>query len=142
MTRNVQRRLVNQQLGLTFDNNKFNTYRNGLRDDYHFIPIAVKTFGTWVSIIHKFITNIDRTISGSTKNPRLTSFIFQAISMAVQLGNGKCVQGKQFFRTCNVLPFSCTHLALRQGKRRRCSAPQFFDCTVLLNVKPNFSPYF
>ena len=62
--------------------------------------------------------------------------------MAVQLGNGKFVQGKQFFRTCNVLPFSCTHLALRQGKRRSCSAPQFFDCTVLLNVKPNFFTLF
>ena len=24
---------------------------------------------------------------------------------------------KEFFRTCNVFPFSCTHLALWQGKR-------------------------
>jgi hypothetical protein len=23
---------------------------------------------------------------------------------------------KEFFRTCNVLPFSCTHLALWRGK--------------------------
>ena len=59
----------------------------------HFVPIAVETFGTWESWVHKFITNIGRTISGSTKNPRLTSFIFQAISMAVQRGNLQCVQG-------------------------------------------------
>jgi len=25
---------------------------------------------------------------------------------------------KEFFRTCNVLPFSCTHLALWRGKGR------------------------
>ena len=25
-------------------------------------------------------------------------------------------QNKEFFRTCNVLPFSCTHLALWRGK--------------------------
>ena len=26
------------------------------------------------------------------------------------------VSGKEVFRTCNVLPFSCTHLALWRGK--------------------------
>jgi hypothetical protein len=26
---------------------------------------------------------------------------------------------KEFFRTCNVLPFSCTHLALWRGKEAR-----------------------
>ena len=31
--------------------------------------------------------------SGITKNPKSTSFIFQAISMAVQRGNVQCVQG-------------------------------------------------
>ena len=36
------------------------------------------------------------------------------------------VLGKEFFRTCNVLPFSCTHLALwvRQGKRPKVHAKQ------------------
>ena len=38
-------------------------------------------------------TEIGRTISGITKNPKSTSFIFQAISMAVQRGNIQCVQG-------------------------------------------------
>ena len=75
------------------EDNKFTTYGNALRDDYHFVPIAVETFGTWGSIGHKFITDIGRTISGITKNPKSTSFIFQAISMAVQRGNVQCVQG-------------------------------------------------
>ena len=66
---------------------------NALRDDYHFVPIAVETFGSWGPIGHKFITDIGRTIAGITKNPKSTSFIFQAISMAVQRGNVQCVQG-------------------------------------------------
>ena len=69
------------------------TYGNALRDDYHFVPIVVETFGTWGSIGHKFITDIGRTISGITKNLKSTSFIFQAISMAAQRDNVQCVQG-------------------------------------------------
>ena len=36
---------------------------------------------------------IGRTVSGITNNPKSASFIFQAISMAVQWGNVQCVQG-------------------------------------------------
>ena len=32
--------------------------------------------------------------------------------------NSKLFQTKEVFRTCNVLPFSCTHLALWRGKAR------------------------
>ena len=71
------------------EENKFTTYGNALRDDYHFVPIAVETFGSWGPIGHKFITDIGRT----KNNPMSTSFIFQAISMAVQRGNVQCVQG-------------------------------------------------
>ena len=75
------------------EDKKFTTYGNALRDDYHFVPIAVETFGAWGPIGHKFITDLGRTIAGITKNPKSTSFIFQAISMAVQRGNVQCVQG-------------------------------------------------
>ena len=75
------------------EDNKFTTYGSALRDHYHLVPIANETFGTWVSIGHKFITDIGRIIPGITKNPKSTSFIFQAISMAVQRGNVQCVQG-------------------------------------------------
>ena len=75
------------------EDRKFTTYGNALKDDYHFVPIAVETFGTWGSIGHKFITDIGRTIAEITKNPKSTSFIFQAISMAVQRANVLCVQG-------------------------------------------------
>ena len=36
------------------------------------------------------VDDIGRTIAGITKNPKSTSFIFQAISMAVQRGNVQC----------------------------------------------------
>ena len=39
------------------------------------------------------VDDIGRTIAGITKNPKSTSFIIQAISMAVQRGNVQCVQG-------------------------------------------------
>ena len=46
------------------------------------------------SSISRFLRlNWGRTISGITKNPKSTSFIFQAISMTVQRGNVQCVQG-------------------------------------------------
>ena len=50
------------------------------------------------------------------------------------------VLGKEFFRTCNVLPFSCTHLALwRQGKRPKVHAKQkgfknFFSVRTFLKT--------
>ena len=46
-----------------------------------------------LSIGHKFITDIGRTISGITQNPKSISFIFQAISTAVQRDNVLCVHG-------------------------------------------------
>ena len=59
--------------------------------------MAVESFGTWGSISvmpepggpggHKFITDIGRTISGFTKNPKSTSFILQALSIEVQINS-------------------------------------------------------
>ena len=33
---------------------------------------------------------------------------------------------KDFFRTCNVLPFSCTHLALWRGNTKQKGFKNFF----------------
>ena len=41
----------------------------------------------------KEIFTKSNTYSGITKNPKSTSFIFQAFSMAIQCGNVQCVQG-------------------------------------------------
>ena len=80
----VPKNLQLSKTAIWAEENKFTIYGNALRDDYHFVPIAVETFA------YKFITDIGRTIAGITKNPKSTSFIFQAISMAVQQDN---VQG-------------------------------------------------
>ena len=74
------------------EENKFTTYGNALRDDYHFVPIAVETFGTWGSIGHKFIKDIGKIITNITKEPKSTSYIFQAVSLAIQKGNVQCVE--------------------------------------------------
>ena len=50
------------------EENKFTTYGNALRDDYHFVPIAVETFGSWGPIGHKFITDIGRSEFVKTQN--------------------------------------------------------------------------
>ena len=56
------------------------------------MPIAVETLGTWGLIGHKFIKGIGKKISEITKDPKSTSYIFQAISIAIQKGNVQCVQ--------------------------------------------------
>ena len=46
---------------------------------------------------------------------------------AGEKAGGDAGKYKEFFRACNVLPFSCTHLALwrgRQGKRHKVDAKQ------------------
>ena len=40
----------------------------------------------------------------------MVTLLLGHIGMVDPVGN------KEFFRTCNVLPFSCTHLALWRGK--------------------------
>ena len=74
------------------ENKKFVTYGDSLGDDYLFVPIAVETFGTWGAIGHKFIKKIGKKITEITKEPKSTSYIFQAISIAIQKGNVQCVQ--------------------------------------------------
>ena len=74
------------------ENKKFSTYGDSLGDDYHFVPIAVETFGTWGSIGHKFIKDIGKIITEITKEPKSTLYIFQSISIAIQKGNVQCVQ--------------------------------------------------
>ena len=74
------------------ENRKFETYGNSLSDDYYFVHIDVEKFGSWGPIGHKFIKDIGKATKAITKEPRSTSFIFQAISVAIQRGNVQCIQ--------------------------------------------------
>ena len=92
------------------ENRKFATYGDSLSDDYHFLPIAVETLGTYGSIAHKFIKDIGRMIKNVSKEPRSTSFIFQAISIAIQKGNAQCVQetyGESAFEKLDEIFYIC-----------------------------------
>ena len=75
------------------EENKFTTYGNALRDDYHFVPIAVETFGSWGPRGLKFVKEIGRKIQEKTGNKKATSHIIQAISMTVQRGNATSIMG-------------------------------------------------
>ena len=48
------------------------------------------------------------------RNPGFPSTTSDAATITYTVN--KAASGKDFFRTCNVLPFSCTHFALWRGK--------------------------
>ena len=64
-----------------------------IRRDYHMIPIAVETLGSWSSEGLGFIKNIGKRIQDITGEKRATFYLFQRISMAIQLGNSTSVLG-------------------------------------------------
>ena len=61
--------------------------------DYHFIPISVETFGTWGEIGLKFVKEVGSLIADKTHEKRSTTFLFQALSIALQRGNYLAVTG-------------------------------------------------
>ena len=61
--------------------------------NYHFIPVAVETFGAWGSQGLNLIKDIGRRIQDVTGEKRSTFFLLQNISMAVQRGNAQCIIG-------------------------------------------------
>ena len=71
---------------------KFKHYEH-LANDYEFIPISVETFGTWGESGLKFIQEVGKLIENKTQEKRSTSFLFQAISIAIQRGNALAVSG-------------------------------------------------
>ena len=74
------------------EHQKISKYKN-LTNDYHFVPIGIETFGCWVAEDHKIIKSIGKKIMEVTSEERLTSFLFQQISIAIQHGNSSCVLG-------------------------------------------------
>src|SRR6478609_3709082 len=52
-----------------------------------FVPVAVETLGPWNEEGLSFITELGRRTSLITGDPRVSAFLFQRLSMAVQYGN-------------------------------------------------------
>ena len=70
------------------------------------------------------------------KHPIIISLVIVNILGAVLL----IIAGKEFFRTCNVLPFICTHFV--EGKKTKVHAKQkgfkrFFIKESLITMGPN-----
>ena len=62
-------------------------------NNYHFIPIAIETFGAWGQEGLKFVKEIGKKITQKTNDKEATNHIIQALSMAVQRGNAASIMG-------------------------------------------------
>ena len=71
---------------------KLTKYRN-LSADYEVIPIGVETFGSWSPNGLRLISEIKKKTAQETGEPRSTSFLLQAIIMAIQRGKAFSVLG-------------------------------------------------
>ena len=60
---------------------------------YIVTPVAMETLGSWGPSGLKFVKEVGKKISDSTGEKRSTSFLFQAISIAVQRGNAASIRG-------------------------------------------------
>ena len=61
--------------------------------DYLFVPISVETLGSWGKLGWDFIKELGKRQEVKTGDTRSSSFLFQAISIAVQRGNALSIQG-------------------------------------------------
>ena len=61
--------------------------------NYHFVPVAVETFGAWGSQGLSLIKEIGAKIREVTGEKRSTFYLLQNISMAIQRGNAACIIG-------------------------------------------------
>ena len=57
------------------------------------VPIAMETMGSWGPDSLKFVSEIGQRIASHTGEKRSASYLFQAISVAVQRGNVASVRG-------------------------------------------------
>ena len=83
----------NQEKVLKLQSGKKIRKYDKLTNNYHFIPIAIETFGAWGQEGLKFIKEIGKKITQKTQDKNATNHIIQAISMAVQRGNATSIMG-------------------------------------------------
>ena len=74
------------------ENTKIGVYKD-LSDFYHFEPVVAETMGSWGPRGSNLIKMIGRKMREVTGEPRLTFFLFQRLSMAIQKGNSQCIIG-------------------------------------------------
>ena len=64
-----------------------------LEANYVVIPFAVETFGAFGPSAEKLVQELGKRVQESTHEPRSTSFLVQALSMAIQRGNAISILG-------------------------------------------------
>ena len=69
---------------------QYDNYKDLVNENYHVVPIAHKTVGSWAPYSLKFVGS--RTTE-ATGEKRAKSFLFQSLSMNLQRGNALCVMG-------------------------------------------------
>merc|ERR1712173_440537 len=74
------------------EDNKIRKYQS-LANQFDMIPVCVETLGPWGPNGKQLIQEIGKKIREETHEPRSTSFLFQAISVAVQRGNAASILG-------------------------------------------------
>ena len=69
------------------------THYSELAKNYQIQPIAMETLGAWGAESLKFVKEIGQRISDNRGDKRSSSFLLQALSMAVQRGNVASIRG-------------------------------------------------
>ena len=66
-----------------------------LQADYHVVPVAAETFGSWGSHAKKFLEEIGNMLIKQTEEKRAKTFFYQRLSMAITRGNVASVMGTE-----------------------------------------------
>ena len=74
------------------EDKKLKKYRH-FNNDYYVVPVAIETLGSYGPYALDFIKDIGRRIKESTGEKRATSYLMQAIGIAIQRGNSQCILG-------------------------------------------------
>ena len=72
---------------------KLSHYADLANSGYLVMPVACETLGSWAPMGKKFIQEIGQRTSEITVDKRATSYLFQAIGIAIQRGNAASIVG-------------------------------------------------
>ena len=74
-------------MGIGFQSKNCFTFNCDLAGTHLFFPVAIETAGTWNQMAVELVQETGRRITLVTEDSRETVFLFQRLSIALQLGN-------------------------------------------------------
>ena len=75
------------------EKDKYDNYKDLVNDNYHVVPIAHQTMGSWAPDSLRFMKDLGSRVSEATGEKCAKSFLLQSFSMNLQRGNALCVMG-------------------------------------------------